>query len=311
MSAYFGRRSGQVKHTFPKLATVCDTRSYLNLSAQASIGPWPDCPSFESLLTRALERVEITVMLADAGYDSEPNHEYADVLGVRSIMPPTIGRPPKTGPTGRHRNKLWRRFPKKKYGQRWHVEGTYSQDKRRFGSQLRSTSVAGQWGELLLRVLVHNTALLLHRQFQAPPNPPKTYAFNRAGGSPNPVLSNCCRSRLTSRAGFYQLLRASACGSLAKQDVRHFYGSSLHGSTGRATTRRAQRACSTLWRLRLFANDGSAGTTLLGTSRSHLSLTWRLPGTAAVPTGILLRCRRLSTRRWGVAREISTDGAAS
>ena len=101
------------------------------------------------------------MMLADAGYDSEPNHEYADALGVRSIMPPTIGRPPTTGPTGRHRNRLWRRFPRKRYGQRWHVEGTYSQDKRRFGSQLRSTSVAGQWGELLLRVLVHNTALLL------------------------------------------------------------------------------------------------------------------------------------------------------
>lgn len=160
VSAYFGRRSRLIKHTFPKLATVCDTRSYLNLSAQASIGPWPDCPSFKSLLVSASGRVRIKEMLADAGYDSEPNHEYADALGVRSIMPPTIGRARAGGPTGQHRRQLWKRFPKKKYGQRWHVEGTYSQDKRRFGSQLRSTSVAGQWGELLLRVLVHNTALL-------------------------------------------------------------------------------------------------------------------------------------------------------
>ena len=189
MSAYFGRRSGQIKHTFPKLATVCDTRSYINLSAQASIGPWPDCPSFKSLLARAQDRVRINEMLADAGYDSEPNHEYADALGVRSIMPPTIGRPGPAGPKGNHRRRLWRRFPRKRYGQRWHVEGTYSQDKRRFGSQLRSTSVAGQWGELLLRVLVHNTALLLRRQIQAASNPLETYAFNRAGLAPAGCLT--------------------------------------------------------------------------------------------------------------------------
>jgi hypothetical protein len=171
-SAYFGRRSGKVKHTFPKLATVCDTRSYINLSAQVSIGPYPDTPSFPGLLERAAKRAKLKVMLADAGYDSEANHEEAHSHEIRSIIPPKVGQRGKDGPKGEHRRALWKRFPHKRYGQRWHVEGTYSQDKRRFGSQVRATSVKGQWGEILMRVLVHNIALLLHARTQAPPPAP-------------------------------------------------------------------------------------------------------------------------------------------
>jgi hypothetical protein len=161
VSSYFAAKSGRSKQYFPKLATVCDTASYLIIAAQASIGPWPDCPSFKGLLESAAGKAEIAVILGDAGYDREPNHEFAEALGIRSIIPPEIGRPGVEGPKGPRRKKLWRRFPRKQYGNRAHVEGTYSQDKRRFGSQLKAISVKGQWGHLLLRVLVHNTALLL------------------------------------------------------------------------------------------------------------------------------------------------------
>jgi hypothetical protein len=138
------------------------------LSAEASIGPWPDCPSFKGLLERAAARVPIGAILADAGFDSEANHVLAHGLGIRSIMPPTIGRERACGPKGRHRHKLWSRFPLERYRQRAHIEGTYSQDKRRFGSQFRATSPRGQWGELLLRALVHNVALLLRACLNRP-----------------------------------------------------------------------------------------------------------------------------------------------
>lgn len=180
VSSYFARKSGRVKQTFPKLATVCDTRSYVNLAAQASIGPWPDCPSFKGLLHSARNRAAIAEILADAGYDSEANHEAAQALGIRSIIPPKIGRPSSNGPKGTRRNKLWRRFPRKRYGGRAHVEGTYSQDKRRFGSQLRATSVKGQWSELLMKVLIHNVALLLCTQGKRTPEPMIHTVFNRA-----------------------------------------------------------------------------------------------------------------------------------
>ena len=168
ISSYFAQKSGRVKSHFPKLATLCDTRSYIILSAEASIGPWPDCPSFKGLLERAARRLPIGVILADAGYDSEANHEFAHSLGIRSIMPPEIGRQGANGPRGPHRRKLWKRFPRKCYRPRAHVEGTYSQDKRRFGSQFHATSVCGQWGELLTRALVHNVALLVGGLFEPP-----------------------------------------------------------------------------------------------------------------------------------------------
>ena len=53
------------------------------------------------------------------------------------------------------------RFPRKQYGQRWQIEATYSQDKRRFGSQIAASSTMGQYYEVLLRVLVHNVAIVL------------------------------------------------------------------------------------------------------------------------------------------------------
>ncbi|MCA8913760.1 MAG: transposase [Planctomycetes bacterium] len=60
---------------------------------------------------------------------------------------------------------------KKKYGQRWQVESLFSQDKRRFGSQLSASTINGQFGELCLRVLAHNIALLLRRRIQQAPKP--------------------------------------------------------------------------------------------------------------------------------------------
>lgn len=61
------------------------------------------------------------------------------------------------------------------------MEGTYSQDKRRFGSQLRATSVKGQWGDLMMKVLIHNTALLLRPERIELHQRPATAVFNRAG----------------------------------------------------------------------------------------------------------------------------------
>lgn len=143
---------------------LCDTQSYLVLAAEAGIGPWPDDPFFEPLVRRSFERVGIDTLLADAGYDSERAHVLVrEELGGKSVIPPWRGRPTRTGPKSHWRRRMAKRFPKKQYGQRWQVESLFSQDKRRFGSQLSASSVYGQFGELCLRVLAHNIALLLRR----------------------------------------------------------------------------------------------------------------------------------------------------
>jgi hypothetical protein len=70
---------------FAKLGVVIDTSSHLILAAEAGRGPRPDVDRFAPLVEQALSRVRLGKILADAGYDSEPNHRHArEHLGVRS-----------------------------------------------------------------------------------------------------------------------------------------------------------------------------------------------------------------------------------
>lgn len=128
-------------------------------------GPYPDDPQFAPVVRRAHGRVPFDCMLVDAGCDSEASHVLLrEELGAHSIIPATRSRPTSRLPKGRYRRAMRLHFPRKRYGQRWQIESTYSQDKRRFGSQISASSVMGQYREVLLRVLVHNIAILLRLQ---------------------------------------------------------------------------------------------------------------------------------------------------
>jgi transposase len=165
-SEYYGRRCGLKKSHFPKLSVVLDTRSHLYLSAVASRGPKPDYSEFLPAVHQALKHQRFDTLLADAGYESEAIHVLCrEVLGVRSIFPTTRrGRPRKNGRrrnlNGRYRRQLSRRFPRKTYGQRWQIESAFSQDKRRFGSYVNGRDHYSQCRGLLLKVLVHNLAII-------------------------------------------------------------------------------------------------------------------------------------------------------
>ena len=103
--------------------------------------------------------------MADAGYDSEPNHCIArHDMRVRSIIPPKIGRPTIKPPSGRHRRNMHHRFKrgadKRLYGQRWQAETVNSMIKRNLGSALRARTPTRRSRELLLRVVTHNIMLL-------------------------------------------------------------------------------------------------------------------------------------------------------
>jgi hypothetical protein len=77
------------------------------------------------LLEQVLKRVRPRTVLADAGYDSEPNHSHArGVRGVRSVIPAAIGRPSVKPPVGRWRRRMKARLNKDycQYGQRWQAE---------------------------------------------------------------------------------------------------------------------------------------------------------------------------------------------
>ncbi len=147
---------------FAKLEAAFDCATHVVLGAIPRRGPAVDTDRFVPLLAEALHRVKITTALADAGYDSEPNHRYArEARGVRSVIPATIGRPTTKPPTGRYRRlmKEWLDKDYCGYGQRWQAETGFSMIKRRIGAAVTGRSYHSQCRDLMLFVLTYNLML--------------------------------------------------------------------------------------------------------------------------------------------------------
>jgi hypothetical protein len=81
-------RSRQLRR-MPKLALAVAAASHRILALRVCIGNGSDCPDFEPLLFDAWRRAKVKTAVADAGYDSEANHELARLdMNVRSVIPP-------------------------------------------------------------------------------------------------------------------------------------------------------------------------------------------------------------------------------
>jgi hypothetical protein len=149
----------------PKLAVAVASGCHLILAAKASLGGGSDAPDFDDLLYQSWRRAPVRVVVADSGYDSEANHRLARLdMGVRSIIPPGIGRPTTKPPQGRWRRHMAKRFAKKadqkQYVERSQSETVHSMMKRNQGSALRSRTPERQKAEMLLRALTHNIAII-------------------------------------------------------------------------------------------------------------------------------------------------------
>jgi hypothetical protein len=170
ISAYFVRRRSRVpdlrqttQYTrFPKLAVIWDCRNHLILGALTTRGPSVDVNQFRELFQSVVRKIALRSILADAGYDSEANHQCArDEDQVESIIPAKCGRPTRKKSSRKYRRLMQTRFPRKKYGQRWQVETVFSMIKRRLGCGVHARSYWAQNREMLLMVLTHNLAILL------------------------------------------------------------------------------------------------------------------------------------------------------
>jgi hypothetical protein len=170
-SAYFvRRRHGATKRwqtvaysRFAKLEAAVDCRSHLLVAVLVGRGPRPDVDRFVPLLEATMANVQPHSVLADAGYDSEPNHRYArERRGVRSFMPAKHGRPTSKPPSGRYRRQMKQRLNKHygSYGQRWQVETGISMVKRRVSTLVNARNYWTQCHELLLIALTYNCMLL-------------------------------------------------------------------------------------------------------------------------------------------------------
>jgi hypothetical protein len=166
-SAHYARRRRDGNRRYrnrrhPKLTLVCHTTSHLVASALATVGPGYDAPLLRPALLKASWNLDVDRLLADSGYDSEPNHRVArEGLGIRSTVialnPRRWGR---RWPRTRFRRQMRRRFHRRKYGQRWQGESVISRIKRRLGSALRGRSDESRARESHLKVLTHNLMIL-------------------------------------------------------------------------------------------------------------------------------------------------------
>jgi hypothetical protein len=169
VSSYFVKRKAKGQDIYqmttytryPKVGIVVDSNSHLVLAGIPTRGPGPDITHFKKSITEATKNVPIALVTADAGYDSEHSHVFARARGIRTIIPPLIGRRTDKLPRGYWRKIMATRFNKKLYGQRWQVETVNSMIKRNLGSALRARSYWSQCREIMLRLLTHNIMIVL------------------------------------------------------------------------------------------------------------------------------------------------------
>jgi len=162
-------RQARIVKRLPKLSLAVHAASHVILAARTSTGTGADHPHLFPLLEKAAARMPIRIALADAGYDSEPNHLAArQELGVRTLIPATIGRPGKNPLKGYYRRQMRRRLKagpdKRCYKQRWQVETVNSMIKRNLGSACRARSTVGRKKDMLLRTVTHNIMILAKMQ---------------------------------------------------------------------------------------------------------------------------------------------------
>lgn len=161
MTGKDGRKRRVCYRRYPKLGVTCDTESHFLLAARASQGPRPDFGDFRPLIVAAHTQARLHTIAADAGFDSEANHELArDELGIQSLIPPQHGRPSAAEPTGRYRKQMKRHLHQSRYGQRWQVETVYSMLKRLSGEVVNARTYWRRCRLLLLKVLTHNISIL-------------------------------------------------------------------------------------------------------------------------------------------------------
>lgn len=166
VSTFFHRRLEQHAHgprprrPWLKWLIVVDVRQQILLAQRARQARGCDTRALPGLLEVAARGAPIGVVLADAEFDSEANHQHIrQRLGAKSIIPARR----RGVPNGAIRNQMFRAFPKKPYRQRNKIESVFSAVKRKLSSRAPGRSLTTQIRQALLLGLAYNLYRLRHR----------------------------------------------------------------------------------------------------------------------------------------------------
>ncbi len=163
VSSYFVKRTGTLsrKHYLKWVVSVDTTR--LMITGQvAHQGPTNDTASLPGLVEKARKTGPLSLVLADAEFDSRQNHEYIrNVAGAMSVIPAT--RSKVKGKGKGYRAEMQKNFPKKLYAKRTLVETAFSMVKRKLSDRAPGRSLATQRLQALLLGVAFNIYKLRSR----------------------------------------------------------------------------------------------------------------------------------------------------
>ena len=146
---------------FAKLGIAVDCSNHLILGTHRTRGPRPDVDQLLPLLDGFCHNALPSQLVADAGYDSEGNHQLLrDSFGIESIIPPAIGRPTDKLPAGKWRWLMATDFDEEAYGQRWQAETVMFMLKRHQGESLTSRTYHTRRREMALMCVTHNCSIV-------------------------------------------------------------------------------------------------------------------------------------------------------
>jgi Transposase DDE domain/Transposase domain (DUF772) len=143
-----------------KYLIVGDVDEQIILAQRGRQAPWCDCRSLPGLVDQASQVRPIGLVLADAEFDTEQNHQHIrQQLGAQSVIPAKRGRSSRVGIRGQMR----RHFPRRLYRQRAKVETIFSIIKRKLSARAPGRSLRTQIRQALLLGLTYNLYRLRHR----------------------------------------------------------------------------------------------------------------------------------------------------
>jgi uncharacterized protein involved in type VI secretion and phage assembly len=138
-----------------KWLVVVDVRRHLLLAQAAHAGPVNDCARLPQMIEQAQQTTPIRVVLADAEFDSERNHQHVrQIWGAQTVIPAKRGKP--EWKLKGVRAQMRAHFPKKLYRRRVQIESVFSSIKRKLSGRAPGQTLTTQRLQALLLGLTFN-----------------------------------------------------------------------------------------------------------------------------------------------------------
>jgi hypothetical protein len=154
-----GNKNTRAIKKYLKTTFIVDVETQMVYSVSIRRGPSNDNKDFK----RSYRRLEkhrgfvIGTILADRGYDSEANHEYAhDIWKAKSIIPTRKNRSKDFKTRGQYRKQMKKGYNRNLYYRRNMVETVNSVLKRTMGGLIRARTILNQNREVLFMVIAYN-----------------------------------------------------------------------------------------------------------------------------------------------------------